>query len=91
MGWNKTDTAGIKGLAIMLMLWHHLFLPTTEYGVVLWLKLIPNAIYWAGNAFHIFLVFFAMTLTFAIFAEWLRKKVGYDRLSGFAIKQIERL
>ena len=29
---SKTDTAGIKGIAILFMLWHHLFLNTTEYG-----------------------------------------------------------
>lgn len=29
---NKTDTAAIKGIAILLMLWHHLFLNTMAYG-----------------------------------------------------------
>lgn len=29
---SKSDTTGIKGIAILFMLWHHLFLKTTEYG-----------------------------------------------------------
>lgn len=29
---SKSDTAGIKGIAILFMLWHHLFLNTTDYG-----------------------------------------------------------
>lgn len=29
---SKTDTAAIKGIAILLMLWHHLFLNTMDYG-----------------------------------------------------------
>jgi peptidoglycan/LPS O-acetylase OafA/YrhL len=29
---SKTDTAAIKGIAIILMLWHHLFLNTMAYG-----------------------------------------------------------
>ena len=29
---SKSDTAGIKGIAILFMLWHHLFLRTMEYG-----------------------------------------------------------
>lgn len=29
---NRSDTAGIKGIAILFMLWHHQFLNTTEYG-----------------------------------------------------------
>lgn len=31
---SKTDTAGIKGIAILFMLWHHLFLHSTEYGTL---------------------------------------------------------
>ena len=31
---SKSDTAGIKGIAILFMLWHHLFLHSTEYGVL---------------------------------------------------------
>ena len=31
---SKSDTAGIKGIAILIMLWHHLFLHSTEYGVL---------------------------------------------------------
>ena len=31
---NKSDTAGIKGIAILFMLWHHLFLRTMEYGAL---------------------------------------------------------
>ena len=30
---SKQDTTAIKGIAILLMLWHHLFLSTVEYGV----------------------------------------------------------
>ena len=30
---TKQDTIAIKGIAILLMLWHHLFLSTVEYGV----------------------------------------------------------
>ena len=30
---SKTDTAAIKGIAILLMLWHHLFLNTMDYGI----------------------------------------------------------
>ena len=29
---SKGDTTAIKGIAILLMLWHHLFLSTDEYG-----------------------------------------------------------
>ena len=29
---SKSDTTGIKGIAILFMLWHHLFLRTMEYG-----------------------------------------------------------
>lgn len=29
---TRSDTAGIKGIAILFMLWHHQFLNTTEYG-----------------------------------------------------------
>lgn len=29
---SKTDTVAIKGIAILLMLWHHLFLNTMAYG-----------------------------------------------------------
>lgn len=29
---SKADTTAIKGIAILLMLWHHLFLSTAEYG-----------------------------------------------------------
>lgn len=31
---SKQDTTAIKGIAICLMLWHHLFLSTAEYGNV---------------------------------------------------------
>ena len=31
---SKSDTAGIKGIAILFMLWHHLFLRTMEYGAL---------------------------------------------------------
>lgn len=31
---SKSDTAGIKGIAILFMLWHHLFLHSTEYGAL---------------------------------------------------------
>lgn len=31
---SKSDTAGIKGIAILFMLWHHLFLHSTEYGTL---------------------------------------------------------
>ena len=31
---SKSDTAGIKGIAILLMLWHHLFLNSVEYGAL---------------------------------------------------------
>ena len=31
---SKSDTASIKGVAILLMLWHHLFLNATGYGVL---------------------------------------------------------
>lgn len=31
---SKADTSAIKGIAILLMLWHHLFLSTTEYGTL---------------------------------------------------------
>ncbi len=34
MDLTRSDTAGIKGIAIILMLWHHLFLNTTEYGML---------------------------------------------------------
>lgn len=34
MGLSKSDTAGIKGIAILFMLWHHLFLRTMEYGAL---------------------------------------------------------
>lgn len=33
MDLSKQDTIAIKGIAILLMLWHHLFLSTVEYGV----------------------------------------------------------
>ncbi len=29
---SKSDTTGVKGIAILFMLWHHLFLHSTEYG-----------------------------------------------------------
>ncbi len=37
---SKQDTTAIKGIAICLMLWHHLFLRTVEFGNfdILWLK-----------------------------------------------------
>jgi len=31
---SKSDTTGIKGIAILFMLWHHLFLHSTEYGAL---------------------------------------------------------
>lgn len=31
---SKSDTAGIKGIAILFMLWHHLFLSSMEYGTL---------------------------------------------------------
>ena len=31
---SKSDTAGIKGIAILLMLWHHVFLNVPEYGAL---------------------------------------------------------
>ncbi len=31
---SKSDTAGIKGIAILLMLWHHVFLNVPEYGTL---------------------------------------------------------
>lgn len=31
---SKSDTIAIKGIAILLMLWHHLFLNTMAYGVL---------------------------------------------------------
>ena len=31
---SKSDTAGIKGIAILFMLWHHLFLHSVEYGAL---------------------------------------------------------
>lgn len=31
---SKTDTASIKGIAILLMLWHHLFLDAPEFGTI---------------------------------------------------------
>lgn len=31
---NKADTTAIKGIAILLMLWHHLFLNTMAYGTL---------------------------------------------------------
>lgn len=31
---SRSDTAGIKGIAILFMLWHHLFLYKTEYGPI---------------------------------------------------------
>ena len=31
---SKSDTTGIKGIAILFMFWHHLFLNTTEYGLL---------------------------------------------------------
>ena len=31
---SKQDTTAIKGIAICLMLWHHLFLRTVEFGNV---------------------------------------------------------
>ena len=31
---SRSDTAGIKGIAILFMLWHHQFLNTTRYGAV---------------------------------------------------------
>lgn len=32
---SKTDTASIKGIAILLMLWHHLFLGAPEFGTTI--------------------------------------------------------
>ncbi len=34
MDLSKSDTAGIKGIAILFMLWHHLFLHSVEYGAL---------------------------------------------------------
>lgn len=31
---NIKDTAVFKGIAISLMLWHHLFATTLEYGIL---------------------------------------------------------
>ncbi len=31
---SKSDTTAIKGIAILLMLWHHLFLNTIAYGIL---------------------------------------------------------
>ncbi len=31
---SKSDTLGIKGIAILFMLWHHLFLRSMEYGAL---------------------------------------------------------
>lgn len=31
---SKSDTSAIKGIAILFMLWHHLFLNVTEYGTL---------------------------------------------------------
>ena len=35
MALSKTDTTAIKGIAILLMLWHHLFLNTMAYGTLI--------------------------------------------------------
>ena len=34
MALSKADTTAIKGVAILFMLWHHLFLNTAEYGAL---------------------------------------------------------